>query len=71
MLKLNQILEDNEINFQCEVELEWKVILLNMVYWYNLDLTQDGIKEKRKVYLLKKIYDVLKGNERNLIKYMF
>lgn len=71
VLNLNRTLEDDEIKFKSEVELQWKVILLNMIYWYKLDLSKDGIDENRKGYLLKKIYDVLKGNEKKLIKYMF
>lgn len=67
ILLLNKILDYNGMDFRCEVALQWKVILLNLIHWHKLDLRKDGIDEKSKLLLLTKICNVLKQNGKQLI----
>ncbi|NOW06145.1 hypothetical protein [Clostridium beijerinckii] len=67
ILLLNRILNYSGMDFRCEVALQWKTILLNIIYWHKLDLTKDGIDEESKLLLLTKIYNVLKQNGKQLI----
>lgn len=68
LIELNKTLKNSYMDFKCQIELSWKSILLNLIYWDSLDLTKDGMDQISKVQLLNEIYEILKENRRGFIK---
>lgn len=71
LLTLKSLMNYNIMDFRCEVALQWKMIILNILLWLKKDMSSSGLFTQEKKELLNRIYSVLVDNKKNYISFAY
>lgn len=55
------------MDFVCEIQIHWKIVLANFKFWTFYDSESFGIYENKRFDVLRKIRDIIKKSHQDLI----